>query len=324
MIFRSWLTFTVIVLAVSLYLVVGVTPPDYQAPPGLNSIERYRAAKLLPAADALELSDQIGHEVFDIPEEDFVRQAKLVGSSSKMQAMSMDGTEMQMMTMDSMESNEMTMEMNDTTMDQMGAIEAESMNSAVEEHHSEDGGAMPNAGHTETAEEISIQAAGEKHGEAEEMHEQTAAPGGHGGERNAGITVLAQGSPEEVAMALQGVKIDRTVIITMDEWTYDPMSVNVETGEVVKLLLRHEGSVPHEFMLMDSVGMEVVDYRVERADWNLLEHEAISERPIVMPGDSFELVIKVDEPGMYMYMCMFPKHMEFGMMGMMMAGESMM
>ena len=59
-------------------------------------------------------------------------------------------------------------------------------------------------------------------------------------------------------------------------------------------------------------------------DWNLLEHEAIFELPIVMPGNSFELVIKADKPGMFMYMCMVPRHMQFGMMGMMMAGESMM
>jgi len=73
---------------------------------------------------------------------------------------------------------------------------------------------------------------------------------------------------------------------------------------------------------MGELGMEAVNYRLERADWNLLEHEAIFERSIVMPREVFELVVKIHKPGMYMYM--FPKHIQFGMMGMVMAGEIMM
>lgn len=64
--------------------------------------------------------------------------------------------------------------------------------------------------------------------------------------------------------------------------------------------------------------MKAVNYRLERADWNLLEHAAPFERPIILPGDSFEVVLRVERPGTWMYMCMFPYHMQFGMMGMLM------
>jgi uncharacterized cupredoxin-like copper-binding protein len=107
----------------------------------------------------------------------------------------------------------------------------------------------------------------------------------------------------------------RTVEIEMREWGFSPPGITVATGEVVRLVVRNAGSVPHEFMLMPPQGMGAVAYRLERADWNLTEHEAIFERQIVMPGDSFEVVIKTDEPGNWMYMCMFPFHMQFGMMG---------
>lgn len=306
MIVQGWLVITAAVLALAWYLVVGLAPPDHQSPPGLDSVERYRDVKMLPAAGALELSAQIGHEVFDIPAQDAVRQTELAASPPSAGGMTMGDSEMQEMTMAPMQTND--------TMERQ-AVEEEQMASAVGEH-------------TDSAAAMQKQGAEVEHREAEEMHAGDAAggdpEGGHGGGRDAGITVLAQGSAAEVAAALQGVTVDRTVAVAMNEWTYDPMSVNVGTGEVIRLVVRHDGSVPHEFMLMDAIGMDVVDYRLERADWNLLEHVAISERPIVMPGDVFELVFKVDEPGMYMYMCMFPKHMEFGMMGMMMAGEGMM
>ena len=37
-----------------------------------------------------------------------------------------------------------------------------------------------------------------------------------------------------------------------------------------------------------------------------------------MPDRTFELVVKIHKPGMWMYMCMFPYHMQLGMMGMLM------
>jgi len=37
-----------------------------------------------------------------------------------------------------------------------------------------------------------------------------------------------------------------------------------------------------------------------------------------MPGDTFETVVKIEQPGMWMFICMFPYHMQMGMMGMMM------
>ncbi|HEY5597197.1 MAG TPA: cupredoxin domain-containing protein [Kiloniellales bacterium] len=107
----------------------------------------------------------------------------------------------------------------------------------------------------------------------------------------------------------------RTIEIEMREWSFAPAAITVAAGEAVKLAVRNTGSVPHEFMLMPPQGMAAVAYRLERADWNLTEHEAIFERQMVMPGDAFEVVIQADRPGSWLYMCMFPYHMQFGMMG---------
>ncbi len=54
-----------------------------------------------------------------------------------------------------------------------------------------------------------------------------------------------------------------------------------------------------------------------------MEHEALAEVPLVLPGGSFEMVVQVHKSGMWMYMCMFPYHMQMGMMGMLMTPDMM-
>ena len=63
--------------------------------------------------------------------------------------------------------------------------------------------------------------------------------------------------------------------------------------------------------------MAAVGYRASRADWNLMEHKALYEEPLVLPGGEFSFVLKVKQPGAWMFMCMLPYHMQMGMMGQM-------
>jgi uncharacterized cupredoxin-like copper-binding protein len=110
----------------------------------------------------------------------------------------------------------------------------------------------------------------------------------------------------------------RTIEIEMREWGFSPPNITVKAGEVIHFKVRNRGNMPHEFMFMPPAGMTAVNYRLERADWSLTEHEASFERALVLPGDGFETVVKIAQPGTWMFMCMFPYHMQLGMMGMMM------
>lgn len=110
-------------------------------------------------------------------------------------------------------------------------------------------------------------------------------------------------------------KVDRTIEIKMSEWGYAPGNITVKEGEVIRLIVTNAGNTPHEFMLMTGPEMAAVGYRANRADWNLTEHKALFEKPLVMPGDRFEMVVKIEKPGAWMFMCMFPYHMQLGMMG---------
>lgn len=168
-------------------------------------------------------------------------------------------------------------------------------------------GLMPAAGKLEVSRELE-----------EDVFELPAADAGMQGGEDAGIRILAEGAPEAVAKALGAQPVDRTIELSMKEWGFQPGMLTVKPGEVVRLAVRQAGYIPHEFMIMTDAGMNAINYRLERADWSLLEHEAILEKPIVLPGDRFDVVLKVEKPGMWMFMCMLPYHMQLGMMGMLM------
>jgi uncharacterized cupredoxin-like copper-binding protein len=142
------------------------------------------------------------------------------------------------------------------------------------------------------AEEPAGQAHADEDGEGE----------GHGG--GAGLKILAEGAP-----------VDRQIVIVMTEWAYSPGSIEVKPGERILLKIRNGGQIPHEFMFMSMPAMAAISYRTQRADWNLLEHEALYENSIVLPGQEFQVAVEIEKPGAWMFMCMFPYHMQFGMMG---------
>jgi uncharacterized cupredoxin-like copper-binding protein len=110
-------------------------------------------------------------------------------------------------------------------------------------------------------------------------------------------------------------EFDREIKLTMAEWKFSKMQLDVKVGDRIKFTVTNGGQTPHEFMFMDMPLMGAVDYRITRADWNLLEHEALYEKALVLPGGEFSFVLTVTQPGSWMFMCMLPYHMEMGMMG---------
>lgn len=127
----------------------------------------------------------------------------------------------------------------------------------------------------------------------------------------------------EMAMAEGGLLIseegafDREIDLTMAEWKFSDMRIDVKLGERIKFTVKNDGKIPHEFMFMTMPAMAAVAYRATRADWSLLEHEALFEQSLVLPGGDFSFVIEVQQAGSWMFMCMLPYHMQMGMMGQM-------
>jgi len=119
-----------------------------------------------------------------------------------------------------------------------------------------------------------------------------------------------------LAFAKDGA-FDREITLTMQEWKFSQMKIDVKPGERIKFTVKNGGQIPHEFMFMSPPLMNAVKYRSTRADWNLFEHEALYERALVLPGGEFTFVMQVQTPGAWMFMCMLPYHMQMGMMGQM-------
>jgi uncharacterized cupredoxin-like copper-binding protein len=124
-------------------------------------------------------------------------------------------------------------------------------------------------------------------------------------EENGGLLITGDGS------------YDREFNLTMSEWGFSDMQIDVKKGERIKFTVKNGGQIPHEFMFMNMPLMEAVKYRATRADWSLFEHEALFEQALVLPGGDFSFVLEVTEQGTWMFMCMLPYHMQMGMMGQM-------
>jgi len=293
MIWRIWIVLMVVVVAGAWVWMVPLSPPPTTKT--ISTVDAYRAKGLLPKAGALVVSEEVGHEVFEVPPGDAAERDRIMAALG------------------------------------LGLGQAPAHENAGDEGHAEEKDheiSLDDEAEAAQAEEEDHEISLDDDAEGAEtvaMAEPAAAPNGHGaGSVTAGLTILAEGSTAEVAPLLGRLNADRTIEVEMREWGYTPDHVMVEPGEVIRLKVTNVGALPHEFMLMDGVGMQAVDYRIDRADWNLLEHQAIYEVPIVMPGRSFEMVAEIHKSGMWMYMCMFPYHMEQGMMGMFMtAGVSM-
>lgn len=149
---------------------------------------------------------------------------------------------------------------------------------------------------------------------------------GHGGGSAAeGLMILAQGTASAVDEEIghDGIIVDSSAVIDLKEWSVGSGMTMVQPGKSVRLTVRNSGNIPHEFMIMNGAAMEAVNYRLNRPDWNLLEHEATMEVPFLMPGDTVDMIVKITKPGIWMYMCMFPYHMQLGMMGMLMTPDKM-
>ncbi|HHG90751.1 MAG TPA: hypothetical protein ENJ90_09790 [Devosia sp.] len=110
---------------------------------------------------------------------------------------------------------------------------------------------------------------------------------------------------------------DREINLKMTEWGFSDMNIAVTKGETIRFNVVNDGEILHEFMIMEMAAMQAVGYRVNRADWSLLEHEALYEKSLVLPEGTFSFTVEIQENGAWMFMCMLPYHMEMGMMGQM-------
>lgn len=335
MILRLFTLVGVVAVAGALYLVLpqGIGPAAFQAVPDQSALAGYVEAGLFPDPDSLSENDDVGHGVFEEPAEDEARIAaarEAMGAMPGMSGMQMDGAAPMDMAGDGAASvnEEQTTQaadddmatmpgMNNDAADGASTPAAAPMAMATEQtpQPADDGMADMPGMTGDGADSAATSAAAPM----EMATEKTPQPADNGMADMPGMTRDSADSAggDGLVILAADASVDREIEMTMREWGYSIGELDVQPGERIRLKIRNDGEIPHEFMFMPMANMQAIGYRLERADWNLLEHEAPYERSLILPGQSFEVTMRIAKPGVWMFMCMFPYHMQFGMMGQM-------
>ena len=299
MIMRVYLIAGVLLLGAATYFIVIRQEPDFQSVPAMSSVARLQGEGILPTGPFAE-NDEIEHGVFDVPPRDEVMLEQAMSN------MDMGGMDM------SQPGETMTMP-DGSTMPMADMAPADSATMA-----------MPDGSTTPTADMAPAD------GGAMTMPDGSTMPTADMAPADSATMTMPGGSTMPIAdmgMASDctgegglgfcgdGAAFDREVDISMSEWTFSDLSVEVQAGERIRFNVRNDGKILHEFMFMGMAQMQAVNYRARRADWNLLEHEALFEKSLLLPGETISFVAEVQTTGAWMFMCMLPYHMQMGMMG---------
>ena len=321
MIMRFYLIAGVILLGATSYFIVIQQEPSFQEAPAMSSLVQLQRENVLPTGP-FEENEELEHDVFDVPpmDEMMLEQAMSDMDMGDMDMSQSDGSTMKMADGSTMPMADMapadsgTMEMADGAtmpMADMAPADSGTMEMA-------DGATMP------MADMAPADTGTMKMADGSTMPMADMAPA------DTGTMEMADGSTMPMAdMAMvtvctgesglgfcdDGQAFDREIDISMSEWAFSDLGIEVQVGERIQFNVRNDGKVLHEFMFMAMAQMQAVNYRARRADWNLLEHEALFEQSLMLPGESISFVVEVQSTGSWMFMCMLPYHMQMGMMG---------
>jgi len=308
MIMRFFLIFGLVLLGGTGWFIVVETPPTVQAAPVVGEYARLREEGIIPEGDMAE-NEEIEHDVFGVPPED---EAMIEAASANMDMGDMDmGDDGQM---DMGDDGQMDMaadpEMDMAADPEMDMAADPEMDMGDAPADMADGGAM----------DMDMDGDGQMDMANADMPAQ-----GDMDMADAGAMEMTAADEEEADRLMAGQMaglivtdegdFDREIALSMTEWTFSELEIDAEPGERIQFTLRNDGEIVHEFMFMGMAQMQGVNYRARRADWNLLEHEALFEKSLLLPGDEITFVVEVVRPGVWMFMCMIPYHMQMGMMG---------
>ena len=308
----------VLLVATAYFLVIDV-PPTVQAPPSASEFVRAREEGFFPE-EIPEENEEVEHDVFGVPEMDEMMLAQ-ARANMDMSGMDMSGGDGGMEGMDMSSGGDSAME----GMDMSGGEAAPETEVAAGGNAME---GMDMSGGEAAAGDNAMAGMDMSGGDGEgtmQMAQNDSPSQPMEMAASDGDEAKASADDEEGETPPQGGlgfsdgdgSFDREIDLAMMEWGFSDMSIDVKKGERIKFNVRNDGTILHEFMFMTMPLMQAVEYRSRRADWNLLEHEALFEQSLVLPGQTVSFVVEVQESGSWMYMCMLPYHMEMGMMGQM-------
>ena len=103
----------------------------------------------------------------------------------------------------------------------------------------------------------------------------------------------------------------KTVTLTLNEFQFQPAEITANVGQPIKLVLKNNGTVLHDFVSTDAM-VEVMEEHGAEHDMAGMQtnmHAAIEA------GQQSTLEFKATQPGTYTFYCTIAGHREAGMEG---------
>ena len=133
----------------------------------------------------------------------------------------------------------------------------------------------------------------------------------HGDETHAAGPVRQEQKPWGIAGDARAVK--RTITLTMsDAMRFTPDRIAVKRGETVRIVVRNEGKLLHEFVL--GTKQELDEHAALMAKFPGMEHDE-PYMAHVPPGKTGEIVWHFNRTGSFDFACLIAGHYQAGMVG---------
>ena len=126
--------------------------------------------------------------------------------------------------------------------------------------------------------------------------------GGHGHDANEAI-----GKPGVATKATRTINVDMT-----DSMRFTPADISVKQGETVRLFIRNEGQVMHEFVI--GTKKELDEHAALMMKFPGMEHSE-PYMAHVAPGKTGEIVWTFNRAGEFDFACLIAGHYQAGMVG---------
>lgn len=103
----------------------------------------------------------------------------------------------------------------------------------------------------------------------------------------------------------------RTVTLTMTEFQFQPAEITVNVGQPIKLVMKNNGTVLHDFVSTDAL-VEVMEEHGAEHD---MAGMATNMHAAIEAGQQSTLEFKATQAGIYTFYCTITGHQEAGMVG---------
>jgi uncharacterized cupredoxin-like copper-binding protein len=111
--------------------------------------------------------------------------------------------------------------------------------------------------------------------------------------------------------AATGSTEPKTITLTLNEFQFQPADITVNVGQPIKLVLKNNGTVLHDFVSTDAM----VEVMAEQGAMHDMAGMPTAMHAAIEAGQQSTLEFKATQAGTYTFYCTIAGHKEAGMTG---------